>query len=193
MNRLKQVSFPSRILSRHVGGNTTYAREIAKGLALRGVEISQLGSSKRSGAHRPYGDMARSYGARPGLGFVLHYSADTGPLPRAHPRSLGGDRARCCEPLDHHGEIGPAGKDLANPGPTGHSFIGCGHHGLQIQCRRCFRGVRNRPGPDNDDSPTVSTLNISLSHGHFSDRLQHLDPRPMCSTSETLNPGKTWD
>ncbi|SCZ49441.1 Glycosyltransferase involved in cell wall bisynthesis [Arthrobacter sp. UNCCL28] len=79
MNRLKQVSFPSRILSRHVGGNTTYAREIAKGLELRGVEISQLRSSKRAALTALMETwQGLTVPAKPGL--VLHYSADTGPL-----------------------------------------------------------------------------------------------------------------
>lgn len=79
MNRLKRVSFPSRILSRHVGGNTTYAREIAKGLERRGVEISQLGSSKRA-ALTALGETWQGLTLPATPGFVLHYSADTGPL-----------------------------------------------------------------------------------------------------------------
>ncbi|WP_216659941.1 glycosyltransferase family 1 protein [Paenarthrobacter sp. CM16] len=79
MNRLKQVSFPSRILSRHVGGNTTYAREIAKGLELRGVEVSQMGSSQRAAITALMETwQGLTVPAKPG--FVLHYSADTGPL-----------------------------------------------------------------------------------------------------------------
>ncbi|MFE4196484.1 glycosyltransferase family 4 protein [Paenarthrobacter sp. NPDC056912] len=73
------MSFPSRILSRHVGGNTTYAREIAKGLELRGVEIAQLSSSKRA-ALTAVQETWQGLTLPATPGFVLHYSADTGPL-----------------------------------------------------------------------------------------------------------------
>ncbi|BCW42686.1 hypothetical protein StoSoilB3_42210 (plasmid) [Arthrobacter sp. StoSoilB3] len=43
--KCKKNTFPARVLSRHVGGCTTYTREIAKGLEVRGVEIAQLRST----------------------------------------------------------------------------------------------------------------------------------------------------
>ncbi|MFJ4029162.1 glycosyltransferase family 4 protein [Paenarthrobacter sp. NPDC089989] len=73
------MSFPSRILSRHVGGNTTYAREIAKGLELRGIQIGQLRSSKRA-ALTAVSETWQGLTLPAVPGSVLHYSADTGPL-----------------------------------------------------------------------------------------------------------------
>ncbi|KUM35538.1 hypothetical protein AR689_16105 [Arthrobacter sp. EpRS71] len=79
MNQLQRVAFPSRILSRHVGGNTTYAREIAKGLKVRGVEITELASTRRA-ALTALGETWQGLTLPPSPGFVIHYSADTGPL-----------------------------------------------------------------------------------------------------------------
>lgn len=71
------VVFPARIVDRHVGGNTTYAREIRDGLISRGHEVSTM----RMAAHP-----ALTAALETGRGFVgpkdriVHYSADTGPL-----------------------------------------------------------------------------------------------------------------
>ncbi|QOT22792.1 glycosyltransferase family 1 protein [Paenarthrobacter sp. YJN-D] len=68
---------PSRILDRNVGGNTTYAREIATRLPEHGVEIDRL----RSGSN-PISTMvtesidSRKYAPES----VVHFVADTGPL-----------------------------------------------------------------------------------------------------------------
>ncbi|NLU61687.1 glycosyltransferase family 4 protein [Rhodococcus sp. HNM0563] len=73
-----QVLMPGRILERHVGGNTTYARTIAAGLRSRGVVVDPIGYG-----NNPISTLARETFAglkRRGLGTVLHYVADTGPL-----------------------------------------------------------------------------------------------------------------
>jgi len=75
-----KVHFPGRILDRHVGGNTTYTRKIAEGLAARGIDIASLPFSAR-----PAGTMLLESIAPlriPRQGNVIHYSADTGPLVR---------------------------------------------------------------------------------------------------------------
>lgn len=72
-----QIIFPDRILNRHVGGNTTYAREIHRGLENRGIKTGII----PSGPH-PIATMALEslWGLIPKKSSVLHYSADTGPL-----------------------------------------------------------------------------------------------------------------
>lgn len=69
---------PSRFLDRHVGGNTTYARHLARGLQSRGVDIARIPAGRN-----PITTMARETAA--GLqsrrrGDIMHYVADTGPL-----------------------------------------------------------------------------------------------------------------
>lgn len=72
-----KVLFPDRIVSRHVGGNTTYARSIRDGLIARGIQTGVI----PSGGH-PVLTMGIETGyaltKRPQT--LLHYSADTGPL-----------------------------------------------------------------------------------------------------------------
>lgn len=73
-----KVRMPSRILDRHVGGNTTYARALATGLQERGVEIDRI----PHGRH-PVSTLAVEtlFGLRSAPGNeVIHYVADTGPL-----------------------------------------------------------------------------------------------------------------
>ncbi|WP_282071658.1 glycosyltransferase family 4 protein [Janibacter hoylei] len=71
------VVFPSRIIDRHVGGNTTYAREIRDGLLARGHEVSTMPMAPHP---------ALTAALETGRGWVgpsdrlVHYSADTGPL-----------------------------------------------------------------------------------------------------------------
>ncbi|MBX0301732.1 glycosyltransferase family 4 protein [Cryobacterium sp. 1639] len=80
-----KVLFPERIISKHVGGNTTYAREIKDGLTARGVDTGLMRS-----ASKPALTMVREtlIGLRSRPGEVLHYSADTGPLLRTRTRSV---------------------------------------------------------------------------------------------------------
>lgn len=72
------VTMPARILDRHVGGNTTYARTLAAGLQSHGVEIRRM----PQGAHPALTLMGESLVGlhRPAENNVLHYVADTGPL-----------------------------------------------------------------------------------------------------------------
>lgn len=72
-----RVLFPSRIVDRHVGGNTTYARRIRDGLVERGVETGTI----PSGSHPVTTLLKESASmASRNPGTVLHFSADTGPL-----------------------------------------------------------------------------------------------------------------
>ncbi|OZE85129.1 glycosyltransferase family 1 protein [Rhodococcus sp. 15-649-1-2] len=78
---------PGRILDRHVGGNTTYARNLAAGLCTRGVAVESLPYTdnpvttmvKESVEARRYPESYRD---------VLHYVADTGPLLRTRRPSV---------------------------------------------------------------------------------------------------------
>ncbi|NNG39270.1 glycosyltransferase family 4 protein [Flexivirga sp. ID2601S] len=72
-----KVLFPERILKRHVGGNTTYTREIASRIEREGVEVSTIPS-----ASHPVLTMAResTYGIRARADTIIHFSADTGAL-----------------------------------------------------------------------------------------------------------------
>ena len=79
MNQLQRVTFPARILSRHVGGCTTYTREIAKGLEVRGIEIAQLRSTS-SAVITAFSESWQGLTLQNRPGSILHYSADTGPL-----------------------------------------------------------------------------------------------------------------
>lgn len=73
-----RVLMPSRILDRHTGGNTTYARQIADGLTHRGIPVAKIP------AHgHPVLTMLQetATGLQKGQrGDVVHYVADTGPL-----------------------------------------------------------------------------------------------------------------
>ncbi|PSR41898.1 glycosyltransferase family 1 protein [Rhodococcus sp. AD45-ID] len=68
---------PGRILDRHVGGNTTYARTVAEGLRARDVEVVSMPFSNN--AIRTIIDETR-VGLQRNSAHVLHYVADTGPL-----------------------------------------------------------------------------------------------------------------
>lgn len=69
---------PGRILERHVGGNTTYARNIAGGLAARGhtVDTIPFGANPLIAALHENRVALRRGSANE----VIHYVADTGPL-----------------------------------------------------------------------------------------------------------------
>lgn len=86
MSSLTEVALPTRILDRHVGGNTTYARYVADGLEQHGIVVSRIPSAGSA-------PMTALYETREGLrsrrpGRVLHYSADTGPLLRTRQPSV---------------------------------------------------------------------------------------------------------
>lgn len=71
-----KILFPDRIVNRHVGGNTTYARALRDGLMNRGVEVGYIPSGRYAVTTALKETL---YGLKSGLG-ILHYSADTGPL-----------------------------------------------------------------------------------------------------------------
>nr|WP_296773616.1 glycosyltransferase family 1 protein [Rhodococcus sp. (in: high G+C Gram-positive bacteria)] len=79
-----KVLMPGRILERHVGGNTTYARSLAHGLRSRGITVEPM----RFHAH-PAATMAsetlQGLTRRDG---IMHYVADTGPLVRTRGPSV---------------------------------------------------------------------------------------------------------
>lgn len=73
------VTMPARILDRHVGGNTTYARTLAEGLQAQGVNIKRI----PQGVHPALTLVNESLAGLRGRSDereVLHYVADTGPL-----------------------------------------------------------------------------------------------------------------
>jgi glycosyltransferase involved in cell wall biosynthesis len=72
-----KIIFPGRIVNRHVGGNTTYARQMIAGLNERGIETGTMPMSSH-----PALTLVREslVGARSTPNQILHYSADTGPL-----------------------------------------------------------------------------------------------------------------
>lgn len=81
-----QVFMPARILDRHTGGNTTYARHIADGLTRRGVAVGRIPA-------RPHPALTMAQETFTGLiggraDDVLHYVADTGPLLRTRRPSV---------------------------------------------------------------------------------------------------------
>lgn len=81
-----RIAMPSRIVDRHVGGNTTYARRIAVGLRERGHEVLTMPASDH-----PALTIARetAYGwYRSNRGTICHYVADTGPLVRTRNPSV---------------------------------------------------------------------------------------------------------
>jgi len=74
-----KVFFPQRVIDRHVGGNTTYARQLERGLNGAGVATGRIPAT----AHSVGTALLETwYGvtSRHRSGDVLHYSADTGPL-----------------------------------------------------------------------------------------------------------------
>jgi glycosyltransferase involved in cell wall biosynthesis len=81
-----RVLMPSRILDRHTGGNTTYARHVADGLTGRGIPVARIPA-------RPHPALTMAQETWTGLfggadGDVLHYVADTGPLLRTRRPSV---------------------------------------------------------------------------------------------------------
>lgn len=81
-----RIAMPSRIVDRHVGGNTTYARRIADGLRSQGHEVVTMPSSKR-----PEVTLLREtvYGLKQNhRETICHYVADTGPLLRTRNPSV---------------------------------------------------------------------------------------------------------
>ena len=81
-----KVLIPGRILARHVGGNTTYARNIAAGLERRGHTVASI----PHGRHPLTTAISEN---RVGLsrgdhGDLIHYVADTGPIIRTKRPSL---------------------------------------------------------------------------------------------------------
>ncbi len=73
-----RVLMPARIVDRHVGGNTTYARELEKGLLERGIPTGRIPMGRNA-----VETLIRETreGRRGGeAGDVLHYTSDTGPL-----------------------------------------------------------------------------------------------------------------
>lgn len=73
-----RVLMPERILDRNVGGNTTYARNIARGLFERGVEVGRI----KAGRHPLHTAALETRAAikAPAKDQILHFVADTGPL-----------------------------------------------------------------------------------------------------------------
>lgn len=73
-----KILMPERILDRQVGGNTTYARNVARGLYERGVEVGRIGSGRNplhTASLETLAALRTSHNQT-----VLHYVADTGPL-----------------------------------------------------------------------------------------------------------------
>lgn len=81
-----KILMPGRILDRHVGGNTTYARSLAEGLRREGVLVGSLPYSKSAAITmvQETGQALRGAGREE----VLHYVADTGPLLRTRRPSV---------------------------------------------------------------------------------------------------------
>lgn len=81
-----KINMPERILDRQVGGNTTYARNVARGLLERGISVGRI----PAGRH-PILTAARETFAAKRIGGkdeILHYVADTGPLMKSRARSV---------------------------------------------------------------------------------------------------------
>ncbi|KNX36183.1 glycosyltransferase family 4 protein [Luteipulveratus halotolerans] len=81
-----KVLFPDRIVSRHVGGNTTYARALRDGLHAHGHTTGLIPSHGHP-ALTMLGESLHGL-RRHDDSTVLHYSADTGPLLRTRGRSV---------------------------------------------------------------------------------------------------------
>ena len=81
-----KVYMPSRIVDRHVGGNTTYARNLRSGLLKQGVEVDTIpsGGNPLTTALREtvFGLQSR------GNSEIFHYVADTGPLIQTRSKSI---------------------------------------------------------------------------------------------------------
>ncbi|NIL74763.1 D-inositol-3-phosphate glycosyltransferase [Rhodococcus sp. B10] len=79
-----RVLMPGRILERHVGGNTTYARELADGLRARGTAVESM----RFHGSAPMTMLSETVQGLRRTDAVLHYVADTGPLLRTRTPSV---------------------------------------------------------------------------------------------------------
>ncbi|MDI9915074.1 glycosyltransferase family 1 protein [Rhodococcus sp. IEGM 1379] len=81
-----KILMPGRILERHVGGNTTYARALADGLRARDVAVDPMAYSDH--AVLTMAAETRQAMRRGSKNEVLHYVADTGPLVRTRTPSV---------------------------------------------------------------------------------------------------------
>lgn len=77
---------PQRILDRQVGGNTTYARNVARGLYERGVEVGRIPAGQNPILTAVRETLAATSRSKDET--VLHYVADTGPLMPARTPSV---------------------------------------------------------------------------------------------------------
>ncbi|WP_089249925.1 glycosyltransferase family 4 protein [Rhodococcoides kyotonense] len=75
---------PGRILDRHVGGNTTYARALARGLRARGSTVDSMSFHDSA----PMTMVSETLHGLSKTDAVLHYVADTGPLVRTRTPSV---------------------------------------------------------------------------------------------------------
>ncbi len=80
-----QIFMPARILDRHVGGNTTYARALRDGLQDRGVDVQTIPAGSSAARTMVTETM---FARRRRTSGVLHYVADTGPLLSARTPSV---------------------------------------------------------------------------------------------------------
>lgn len=72
-----RLLLPGRVINRHVGGNTTYAKHLVEGMRERGVEVECI----RQGRSAPSTAMWESLAGRSKrLDTVAHFTADTGSL-----------------------------------------------------------------------------------------------------------------
>lgn len=74
-----RILMPSRILDRHVGGNTTYGQNLEAGLVARGVKVGRIPCGSNPYTTAVY-ETASAIGGAACAGEVLHYVADTGPI-----------------------------------------------------------------------------------------------------------------
>lgn len=81
-----RILMSERIIDRHVGGNTTYARNVAQGLEARGIEVGRIPMRARPEFTMLQETMTGLGKGRPGE--LLHYIADTGPLLRTRRPSV---------------------------------------------------------------------------------------------------------
>ncbi|MEL5992359.1 glycosyltransferase family 4 protein [Microbacterium phosphatis] len=81
-----RVLMPSRILDRHTGGNTTYARHVADGLTQRGIPVARIPARRHPVLTMAQETFTGLFGGQDGD--VLHYVADTGPLLRTRRPSV---------------------------------------------------------------------------------------------------------
>lgn len=81
-----KVLMPARILDRQVGGNTTYARNVARGLLERGINVGRIPSGSNPIQTALKETVAAIVPAKGN--HILHYVADTGPLVKSRTPSL---------------------------------------------------------------------------------------------------------